>query len=72
MEKRKKAIASLFEIADEALAFNMSGSVKPIPNTPITAFAGLQEVLAFCTTLTSRVILRSHYSGRGFTIIMFK
>lgn len=72
MEKRKKAISRLFEITDEVLAFNMSGGIKPIPNTPITAYANLPEVLAFCGSLTSKVIMRSHYSSKGFTIVMFK
>lgn len=72
MEKRKKAITSLFELTNEVLAFNMAGGLKPIPSTPITAFADLQEVLAFCTTLTSRLIMRNHYTNKGFTIVMFK
>ncbi len=72
MEKRKKAISSLFELAGEVLAFNMSGGIKPIPSTQITAYADLQKVLDFCTNLTPRVILRSQYSNKGFTIIMFK
>lgn len=72
MEKRKKAITSLFEIADEALAFNMAGDLKPIPNTPITAFADLKEVFTFCKSLSPRIVLRNHYTNRGFTIVMFK
>ncbi|MBX4190570.1 methyltransferase domain-containing protein [Candidatus Saccharibacteria bacterium] len=72
MEKRKKAITSLFEKANEVLAFNMSGSVNPIPNTEITAFADLKEIFEFCSSLTPRVILRSQYSERGFTIVLFK
>jgi SAM-dependent methyltransferase len=72
MEKRKQAITSLFGITNEIFAFNMSGSLKPIPSTPITAFADLQEVFTFCAGLSPKIILRNHYSNRGFTIIMFK
>jgi len=72
MEERKKAITSLFELANEVLAFNMAGGLTPIPSTPITAFADLQEVLAFCASLTPRLIVRNHYTSKGFTIVMFK
>lgn len=72
LEKRKQAITCLFDKTNEVLAFNMSGSVKPIPNTEITAFADLKEIFAFCAELTPKIIVRAHYTKRGFAIIMFK
>jgi len=72
MEKRKKAIKSLFDKSEVALAFNMSGSFKPIPNTPITAFADTLEIVDYCSKLTPKLIVRAHYTGRGFAIIMFR
>ncbi len=72
MEKRKEAISRLFDLSKEVLAFNMSGSVNPIASTPITAYADLHEILTYCTRLTPRVILRSQYSTKGFTVLMFK
>jgi len=72
MEKRKKAIAHLFGLANETLAFNMSGGLTNIPNTTLNAFASLEGIQAFCATLTTRLIVRNHYSSKGFTIVMFK
>lgn len=72
LEKRKNAIAHLFEITIEALAFNMAGGLKDIPSTPLNAYARLEEIQAFCTTLTPRLIVRNHYASKGFTIVMFK
>lgn len=72
LEKRKKAIANLFGQANEVLAFNMSGGLTNIPNTPLNVFASLEEIQAFCATLTTRLIMRNHYSTKGFTIVMFK
>lgn len=72
MEKRQAAIARLFSLANEALAFNMAGGFQKITDTPITAFADADKIMSYCVELTPRVILRAHYSGRGFTILMFK
>lgn len=72
MEKRQSAIRNLFDKTSEVLAFNMSGSVNPIPNTDITAFADLKEIFGFCAGLTPKIIVRAHYTKRGFAIIMFK
>lgn len=74
LEKRKNAIAHLFGLANETLAFNMAGGLKDIPSTHLNAFARLEEIQAFCATLTTRLIVRNHYSskGKGFTIVMFK
>jgi SAM-dependent methyltransferase len=72
MEKRKKAILKLYDKADEVLAFNMSGSVNQIQNTEITAFADMKEVFEFCSSLTPNLIIRAHYSNRGFSVILFK
>jgi SAM-dependent methyltransferase len=72
LEKRKNAIARLFELANETLAFNMSGGLNNTPDTPLNAFVNLEEIQAFCANLTPRLIVRNHYSSKGFTIVMFK
>lgn len=72
LEKRKRAIAQLFGMANETLAFNMSGGITPAPNTALNAFAKLEEIQAFCASLTPKLIVRNHYSTKGFTIVMFK
>ena len=72
LEKRKNAIAHLFEMTNETLAFNMAGALNGIPNTPLIAYANLEEIQAFCATLTPRLIVRNHYAKKGFTIVMFK
>lgn len=72
LEKRKNAISHLFELANEALAFNMAGGLKDIPSTPLNAYVRLEEIQAFCATLTHRLIVRNHYASKGFTIVMFR
>jgi SAM-dependent methyltransferase len=72
LENRKKMIASLFNQTNQVLAFNMAGSLKPIPNDSLIAYADAQEIFEYCKTMTSRVILRTEYLQKDFTIVMFK
>jgi hypothetical protein len=50
----------------------MAGGLKPIPNDSLIAYADAQEIFDFCRTLTPRVILRTEYLAKDFTIVMFK
>src|SRR6266404_4595412 len=72
LENRKKMITALFDHANQALAFNMAGGLKPIPNDSLIAYADAQEIFEFCKSLSSRVILRTEYLQKDFTIVMFK
>jgi SAM-dependent methyltransferase len=70
--KRQKMIQSLFDQTGEVLAFNMAGGIKSIPDDPLIAYADPMEILQFCKSLTNRVILRTNYLAKDFTVIMFK
>lgn len=72
MTERQQMIRNLFKLANHTLAFNMAGSFKPEPPEDVIAYADTAEILKFCTSLTSRIILRHHYNKRDFTVVMFK
>jgi trans-aconitate methyltransferase len=72
LEKRKKMITNLFEQTGEVLAFNMAGGINPAPHDSLIAYADTHEIFDFCKTLTPRVILRTEYLPKDFTIVMFK
>jgi hypothetical protein len=72
LEDRKKMINALFGQTNQVLAFNMAGGLKPMPNDSLIAYANAQEIFEFCKTLSSRVILRTHYLQKDFAIVMFK
>jgi SAM-dependent methyltransferase len=72
LEKRKQMVENLFDLSNEVLAFNMAGSINTIPHTSQIAYAKTQDVIEFCTKLSSKIIFRNHYQDRDFTIIMFK
>lgn len=67
---RKQMIKKLFELSSDVLAFNMAGSLKPIPHNPKIAYAEAEQILEYCRTLTPKVSLRSDYSSYDFTIVM--
>jgi SAM-dependent methyltransferase len=72
LEERKRMIKMLYGHCQKALAFNMAGGLRPIPNDSLIAYADAKEVYEYCTTLSERVILRAHYLNKDFTIIMFR
>jgi SAM-dependent methyltransferase len=72
LNKRQAMIANLFDQTGEALAFNMAGGLKPIPDDPLIAYADPKVIFDFCKTLTDRVILNTEYLNKDFTITMFK
>lgn len=71
-KERQRMIAALFELTNDVLAFNMAGGFKPIASDPKIAYANTNDVLDFCLTLTSRVSLRTDYSGYDFTVVMHR
>ncbi len=72
LAKRKKMIANLFDQTGEVLAFNMAGGFKPPPDDSLIAYANPQEIFDFCKSLTPRVVLKTEYLQKDFTIVMFK
>lgn len=70
--RRKKMIASLWEQTGEVLAFNMAGGLKPIPADSLIAYADARQIFDYCRTMTDRVILKTDYLPKDFTIVMFK
>jgi SAM-dependent methyltransferase len=72
LAKRKRMIANLFDQTGEVLAFNMAGSLKPMPSDSLIAYADANEILRFCKTLTKRSELNTGYLHNDFTIVMQK
>lgn len=71
-KKRRKMIKNLFAQTGEVLAFNMAGGLNPPRDDSLIAYADAQEVFEFCKTMTNRLILRTAYLKKDFTIVMFK
>ena len=72
LDNRKRMIKHLYSQCNEVLAFNMAGGLRRIPNDSLIAYADAQEILDYCQSLSSRIILRTHYLEKDFTIVMFK
>lgn len=72
LEERKQRIQKLYVIADEVLAFNMAGGLAPLPEGKKVAYARALDILNFCISLTPKIIFKSHYHRKDFTIVMFK
>ncbi|KKQ25340.1 MAG: Methyltransferase family protein [Candidatus Woesebacteria bacterium GW2011_GWA1_37_8] len=74
MKFREKAIAKMFSLTSDVLAFNMLGG-HPQPkftNDSNVWYADSLEILNYCLSLTRRVILRANYNPHDFTIFMYK
>jgi SAM-dependent methyltransferase len=70
---RKKAIAKMFSLTNDVLAFNTLGG-HPAPENDKDSniwYSDSVEILKYCMTLTRRVILRANYHPKDFTIIMY-
>jgi len=72
LAKRKKMIASLFDQTGEVLAFNMAGGLRPIPNDSLIAYADAREIADFCQSLARKVVLKTDYLDKDFTVVMYK
>jgi SAM-dependent methyltransferase len=71
-QHRKVMIKNLFDLAGEALAFNMAGGPGPARSDSLIGYADANEILDFCKSLTSQVILRTDYLRDDFMITIFK
>lgn len=71
---RKKAIKKMFGLTSGVLAFNMLGGHPVTINKKGSNvwYSDSLEVLEYCMSLTRRVILRSNYHSKDFTIVMYK
>jgi SAM-dependent methyltransferase len=74
LETRKQMVKRLFELGNEAIAFNMAGGFDPAASSDAStvAYADAMEILDYCRTLTPKLTFRNHYHRRDFTIVMFK
>jgi SAM-dependent methyltransferase len=72
LKNRKQKIQKLYDMANNAVVFNMAGGLAALENNSRVAYADAQEILNFCTTLTPQVVLQAHYHPKDFTITMFK
>ena len=70
--KRKKMIKALWSQTGEVLAFNMAGGLKPIKHDSLIAYADAQVIFDYCKTMSRRVVLKTDYLEKDFTIVMFK
>jgi hypothetical protein len=72
LENRKTKIKRLYELADKCVAFNMAASFEQVQQDQRVAYANPKEILDFCSTLTPRIILKTHYHPKDITIVLFK
>lgn len=71
---RKKAIKIMLAHAKEAVIFNMAGSSPQPKNKKENRvyYADSYDILKFCLTLSSKLIFRSNYHSKDFTIVICK
>lgn len=72
LENRKQKIHQIYSLADKAVAFNMAGALQPIKSQSRVAYADVQEIVEFCANLTPRLIVKTHYHPKDFTVLIFK
>lgn len=72
IEYRKNNIKAMFDRTDYALAFNMAGNSKHIPDTNWIHYTDSKKILDYCFTLTNKIIFRQAYHEKDFTIILIK
>lgn len=72
LAKRKKMISNLYDQTGEVLAFNMAGGLKPPRDDSLIAYADAGQIFDYCKKFTGRVILKTDYLQKDFTIVMFK
>lgn len=72
LAKRKQMIKALFNQTGQVLVFNMAGGLKPIEHDSLIAYADASEIFDYCKTMTNRLILRTEYLHKDFTIVMFR
>lgn len=70
-ELTRRLISRMFGIAHKVVAFNSLSSWAPSQETG-EYYADPLELLDFCRSLSSRVVLRHDYHRRDFTIYLYK
>lgn len=73
MSFRKTAIRTMFCHSSKILAFNMAGSFPQLKNDKNNNvwYVDSLEILKYCMSLTSKVLLRENYHSKDFTIFMY-
>lgn len=71
---RKEVLERMFHHASRGVAMSMSGGVPQPKNSRRNqvSYVDAREVLAFCFSLTPRVIFRNDYHDKDFTVVLFK
>ncbi|HET6863820.1 MAG TPA: class I SAM-dependent methyltransferase [Candidatus Saccharimonadales bacterium] len=72
LAKRKKMIKALWDQTGEVLAFNMAGGLRPAKHDSLIAYADAQVIFDYCKTMSRRVVLKTDYLEKDFTIVLFK
>lgn len=73
LKKRKNAIKTMFDNCKIAVAFNMAGGISPKnKKSSVIYYADSLEILAYCSKISKKIILKNHYHERDFTVVMFK
>lgn len=73
-EARMSMVEKLWLLTKECLAFNMAGGLGSIDDTTggKIAYADAQKVIEYCASLTPKIVARTHYHSKDFTITMFR
>lgn len=71
---RKKAIKKMFSLTNDIFAFNMLGTHPQIKNSKDSNiwYADSLEILKYCMTLTKKVVFKTNYNSKDFTVVMYK
>lgn len=74
MSRRKQMIQKLWDMTGDTLAFNMAGFHGASSTDTVTkvAYAPIDDIVAFCKTLTTHVAVKDDYHPRDFTVIMHR
>lgn len=70
---RKKNIKKMFDACNECLVFNMAWwfSIENKKESKVY-YADIHEIVDYCFSLTKKIVFKSHYNEKDFTIYMFK
>lgn len=75
-KERTQMIKKLFDQANEVLAFNMAGYAKADTASSEAAkrvfYADSEQIISFCYSLTPKLVVRSQYHPKDFTVILYK
>lgn len=69
---RLTMIANLWNLAHEALIFNMAGGYGPQPTDPLIGYADARRIVDYCTKLSPKIDIRANYLPEDFTVVMYR